>query len=103
MGTVFVIGSVNQDHVLVVDHRPEPGETVTGAVLDIGPGGKGANQAAAAAAAGAQVALLARVGDDAAGHAQLHATYRATGWTSHWSRDSRRRDRSRLHHGHARR
>ena len=70
MGTVFVIGSVNQDHVLMVDRRPEAGETVSGAVFDIGPGGKGANQAVAAVAAGAQVTLLARVGDDDAGRAQ---------------------------------
>jgi ribokinase len=72
MGTVFVIGSVNQDSVLVVDRRPGPGETVTGATLVMRPGGKGANQAVAAAACGATVTLLARVGADAAGAAQRH-------------------------------
>jgi ribokinase len=72
MGRVFVIGSVNQDHVLTVDHRPAPGETVVAATLAVGPGGKGANQAVAAVAAGALVTLLARVGDDAAGRVERH-------------------------------
>jgi ribokinase len=66
MGSVFVVGSVHQDYVLVVDHRPGAGETVTGATLALRCGGKGANQAVAAAAWGATVSLLARVGDDAA-------------------------------------
>ena len=70
MGHVFVMGSINQDYVLVVDRRPGAGETVTGATLDIRPGGKGANQAVAAAVWGAAVTLLARVGDDGAGDTQ---------------------------------
>ena len=70
MGSVFVLGSINQDYVLVVDRRPGAGETVTGATLDMRPGGKGANQAVAAAARGATVTLLARVGDDAAATTQ---------------------------------
>ena len=70
MGRVFVMGSINQDYVLVVDRRPGAGETVTGATLDIRPGGKGANQAVAAAVWGAAVSLLARVGDDGAADTQ---------------------------------
>jgi len=64
---VFVIGSINQDFVLKVEHRPKPGETVTGADRALFPGGKGANQAIAAARLGAEVAMLGRVGEDAFG------------------------------------
>src|SRR5580700_6723183 len=70
MGSVFVVGSINQDHILTVDLRPQAGETVTGGSLDIRGGGKGANQAVAAVAEGAVVVLLAWVGSDAAGTAQ---------------------------------
>jgi ribokinase len=61
---VFVVGSINQDFVLKVERRPEPGETVTGAELALFPGGKGGNQAIAAARLGADVAILGRVGED---------------------------------------
>jgi ribokinase len=64
---VFVVGSINQDFVLQVERRPEPGETVTNAQLSKGNGGKGANQAAAAALLGADVTILGRVGDDGFG------------------------------------
>jgi ribokinase len=64
---VFVIGSINQDFVLSVERRPAPGETVTDARLATHSGGKGANQAAAAALLGASVAFLGRVGDDGFG------------------------------------
>ena len=64
MAGVFVVGSINQDFVLKVQRRPEPGETVTGAELTLFPGGKGANQAIAAARLGAEVAMLGRVGED---------------------------------------
>ena len=64
MAGVFVVGSINQDFVLKVERRPEPGETVTGAELALFPGGKGANQAIAAARLGADVAILGRVGED---------------------------------------
>ena len=67
MAEVFVVGSINQDFVLKVERRPKPGETVTDAVLSTHNGGKGANQAAAAALLGASVALLGRVGDDGFG------------------------------------
>ena len=64
MADVFVLGSINQDFVLKVERRPKPGETVTNAQLSTHNGGKGANQAAAAAFLGASVAFLGRVGDD---------------------------------------
>ena len=66
MPTVAVIGSVNLDIVARVARLPAPGETVTGAELHHFPGGKGANQALAAQRLGADVSLVARVGDDAA-------------------------------------
>ena len=73
MTDVFVMGSINQDFVLKVGRRPKPGETVTDAVLSTHNGGKGANQAAAAALLGACVAFLGRVGDDGFGGALVEA------------------------------
>jgi ribokinase len=70
---VFVVGSINQDFVLSVERRPEPGETVTDAQLSRGNGGKGANQAAAAALLVADVQLLGRVGDDGLGEPLVEA------------------------------
>src|SRR5215203_1956334 len=67
MGALFVLGSINQDFVLRLERRPEPGETVTNAELSLFPGGKGANGAIAAARLGAEVAMLGRVGEDAFG------------------------------------
>lgn len=69
MTEVFVAGSVNQDFVLKVRRRPEPGETLTNASLTPHPGGKGANQAVAAALLGAKVTLLGCVGEDNFGKA----------------------------------
>lgn len=65
MATITVIGSVNLDIVANAARLPAPGETITGAELHRFPGGKGANQALAAQRLGAQVSLVARVGDDA--------------------------------------
>jgi ribokinase len=64
---ILVIGSANVDYVTFVDNAPRPGETVTGTRFATHPGGKGGNQAFAAARLGAPVALLARVGDDQQG------------------------------------
>jgi ribokinase len=64
---VFVVGSINQDFVLRLERRPEPGETVTDAELSLHPGGKGANGAIAAARLGAEVGMFGRVGEDAFG------------------------------------
>ena len=66
MASITVIGSVNLDIVAKVARLPAAGETVTGAELYRYPGGKGANQALAAQRLGADVTLIARVGDDAA-------------------------------------
>ncbi|MFF4407730.1 ribokinase [Streptomyces sp. NPDC001404] len=70
---VLVIGSANADLTVRVDRRPGPGETVPGTDLVESAGGKGANQAAAAARLGARTALLAKVGDDAFGELLLDA------------------------------
>jgi ribokinase len=63
---VAVVGAVNADYIVRVERLPQPGETVTGGRLSVRPGGKGANQAHAAARLGAQVLLVASVGADAA-------------------------------------
>jgi ribokinase len=63
--SIVVVGSVNLDIVATVDKLPVAGETVSGAELKRFPGGKGANQALAAKRLGADVSLVARVGDDA--------------------------------------
>jgi ribokinase len=63
--SVVVVGSVNLDMVATVESLPVPGETVTGASLSRFPGGKGANQALAARRLGAEVSLIAAVGNDA--------------------------------------
>jgi ribokinase len=64
---VVVVGSINEDVILQLGQRIRPGETVTAQHVERRPGGKGANQAVAAAAAGADVAMLGAVGDDPAG------------------------------------
>jgi ribokinase len=66
MATIAVVGSVNLDLVAQAARLPAPGETITGAVLHRFPGGKGANQALAARRLGADVCLVACVGDDVA-------------------------------------
>jgi len=71
MGRVLVLGSLNIDLVTRVERHPRPGETVLGEGLRRLAGGKGANQAVAAAAAGADVAMVGAVGDDAGGAAYL--------------------------------
>ena len=53
MNRLVVLGSVNADHVLRVPHFPRPGETLTGHSYQVVPGGKGSNQAVAAARLGA--------------------------------------------------
>ena len=67
MNKLVVLGSVNADHVLQVPSFPRPGETLHGHHYRVIPGGKGANQAVAAVRLGADVALIACVGDDGFG------------------------------------
>jgi ribokinase len=64
---IVVVGSVNTDMVVQGERIPAPGETVTGGRFVMVPGGKGANQAVAAARLGAEVILVAKVGDDVFG------------------------------------
>ncbi|MER5884094.1 ribokinase [Streptomyces sp. NPDC001941] len=64
---IAVVGSLNLDLVAPVPHHPVPGETVLGGDIGQHPGGKGANQAVAAARLGGDVAFVGRVGDDDAG------------------------------------
>jgi ribokinase len=66
-GRVIVVGSVNMDLVVTVDHLPGPGETVTGGRFERHHGGKGANQAVAAARLGASVAFIGAIGADGFG------------------------------------
>ena len=71
MGAVIVVGSVNVDFSVRVDRLPGPGETVTGGTFERQGGGKGANQALAAARVGASVRLVAAVGTDELGRTAL--------------------------------
>jgi len=61
---IVVVGSVNMDLVIRAPRIPAPGETIAGSGFRTVPGGKGANQAVAAARSGAQVYLVGSVGDD---------------------------------------
>ncbi len=71
MGRILVVGSINTDLVTFIDRLPEAGETVAARDFAQLPGGKGANQAVAAARLGADVALIGRVGNDGFGHLAL--------------------------------
>lgn len=64
---IVVVGSINHDLTVVTARHPEPGQTVLGTDHYSGNGGKGANQAVAAARLGSRVAMIGRVGDDAQG------------------------------------
>jgi ribokinase len=72
---IAVVGSCNMDLVAYADRLPAPGETVRGHRLLQAPGGKGANQAVAAARAGGAVTMIGAVGDDMYGH-ELRASLR---------------------------
>ncbi len=76
MPWVTVVGSLNMDLVVPVPRHPRPGETVLGGDLRRVPGGKGANQAVAAARMGARVRMVGRVGEDAFGRALFEALAR---------------------------
>lgn len=63
-GSVIVVGSMNADYTVTTKRLPKPGETVNGGAMKVLPGGKGANQASAAARLGVNVQLLGAVGED---------------------------------------
>ena len=71
MPRIAVIGSANTDLTIFADAFPRPGETVFGTRFDLGFGGKGANQAVAARLCGAEVAMIAKVGNDLFGEATV--------------------------------
>lgn len=78
MARVLVVGSSNTDLAVRLPRLPAPGQTVLGGSLQNGPGGKGANQAVAAARAGAEVVFVTAVGDDEFGRLALEG-YRREG------------------------
>ncbi|EJN14663.1 ribokinase [Bradyrhizobium sp. YR681] len=78
MGRVFVAGSINMDVVATADRHPRVGETVAGREVLYFPGGKGANQAVAAARLGAKTTLIGRLGTDSFG-AELRTFLSAQG------------------------
>lgn len=87
---VVVVGSSNTDMVVKTAHLPKPGETVVGGTFVMAPGGKGANQAVAAARLGAKTTFIAKVGDDLFGR-QAIAGYEQEGIDTRWVlRDSQR-------------
>jgi len=68
---IAVVGSANTDLITFADRFPRPGETLFGQNFDLGFGGKGANQAVAARLCGAEVLMVAKVGNDLFGEATL--------------------------------
>jgi ribokinase len=79
---IVVVGSLNLDLVASVPRMPVVGETITGLEFSMYPGGKGANQAVAAARLGGETVMIGRVGDDDFGR-QLHATLAEEGIETH--------------------
>jgi len=67
MKPIVVVGSINTDLVVTAEHLPLKGETLAGRAFNTYQGGKGANQAVAAARLGAKVAMVGKVGSDAFG------------------------------------
>ena len=73
MAQVIVVGSIGGDVVAITKHHPRGGETVLGSSVQFFPGGKGANQAVAAAYAGVATRIIGRIGEDPAGAEQLRS------------------------------
>ena len=67
MKKIVVVGSCNTDMVIKADRLPIPGETILGGTFFMNPGGKGANQAVAAARMGGKVSLISKTGNDVFG------------------------------------
>lgn len=68
---ILVVGSANTDMVIRTDHFPVPGETIIGGAFSLVPGGKGANQAVAAARLGGDVCFITQLGTDVFGNQNL--------------------------------
>jgi ribokinase len=86
-GHIAVVGSLNMDLVVRAARHPLPGETILGGDFFTFPGGKGANQAVAAARLGGHVKMIGRVGTDTFGHALLQALAQDGVDTSYVERD----------------
>lgn len=86
-GHIVVVGSLNMDLVVRAPQYPQPGETIFGSEFRTFPGGKGANQAVAAARLGGKVKLIGKVGSDAHGDDLLKALARDRVDTTHVLRD----------------
>lgn len=87
-GKICVVGSSNTDMIVRAERIPKPGETILGGVFSTAAGGKGANQAVAAARAGGEVTFIARVGGDLFGDSALEG-FKADGIDiGHVTRDS---------------
>lgn len=87
--TITVLGSYNTDLMVGLERLPRPGETILGGQFQTAAGGKGANQAVAAARAGGQIRLIARVGQDSFGDRAIAALRHDGIDVSHVSRDAR--------------
>jgi len=68
---IVVVGSINKDVIMQVERHPKPGETLTAVAVSSAFGGKGANQAVAAARLGAEVTMIGAVGEDPTGKEQI--------------------------------
>jgi ribokinase len=87
MSKILVVGSINMDLVVRVPHAPAPGETVLGGDFETFPGGKGANQAVAAARMGAEVTMVGRVGNDDFGNTLIQGLVEDKIKTNHVIKD----------------
>jgi ribokinase len=87
--TIVVVGSSNTDMVIKLDRLPRPGETILGGEFLTAAGGKGANQAVAAARAGGRVSFVARVGRDRLGDEAIEGFVRDGIDVSRVTRDPR--------------
>lgn len=86
--SIVVVGSLNMDYVMQVGRLPQRGETIFAAGYSAAAGGKGANQAVAAARVGSQVCMIGRVGADAAGRALVRSLEEAGVDTSRVGEDA---------------
>ncbi|MCY4526706.1 MAG: ribokinase [Anaerolineaceae bacterium] len=86
--TIVVVGSFNLDMITTMERLPQPGETVQGRRFSTGPGGKGSNQAVAAARLGAEVSFVGRIGHDPWGDVALACWQEEGINTDHVGRDA---------------